>query len=225
MSSAAENLDDNRYNIENFYASAELENVSNQPELFKSAENIGNDAQTSPFQYYDRATETYKTEYTGGRMDDIDIKKTYPQFEMYQENQRGPEKNFEDSLVGIIDNTILSRVYFSRKNIDNIQSKVINGVYNKSKGVITIGKQSDAELKIIMRSIYLQESKNVDCKIQEQISQLNALVLEYCISNIMVNATQYINYIRELKKPQSIMENPTHTSISGTKTLMPKTFF
>jgi hypothetical protein len=205
--------------VENSYASADLENSTDHPELFKTNDNISMDSPSSPFQFYDRATETYQTEYTGGRMDDIDIKKTYPQFEMYQENQRGPEKNFEDSLIGIIDNSILSRVYFSRKNIDNIQTKIISGVYNKSQGSLTVGKQSDAELKIIMRSIYLQESKNVDCKIQEQISQLNALVLEYCVGNIMVNATQYVNYIRELKKPTSVMENPSHTSISGTKTL------
>ena len=130
--------------VENSYASADLENNTTHPELFQTNDNISMDSPSSPFQFYDRATETYQTEYTGGRMDDIDIKKTYPQFEMYQENQRGPEQNFEDSLIGIIDNSILSRVYFSRKNIDIVQSKIINGVYNKSKGSLTLGKQSES---------------------------------------------------------------------------------
>ena len=53
--------------------------------------------------------------------------------------------------------------------------------------------------------------------------QLNNLILEYCVKNILVNATQYINYINEIKQPMNIMENPKDTSIQ--KSLMPKHFF
>jgi hypothetical protein len=223
--STYENFDDDRYTIDNYYSSDRLENTTNHPTLFKKDEIISKDAQTSPFQSYDGFTNTYTTERSNGRMEDIDINKSYPQFELFQENHRGPEKNYGDSLTGIMQESVLSRVYFSHRNIDNLQQKIIDTIYNESKGKLSIGKQSANELKIIMRSIYLEHSKNVECKIQEQVSQLNKLVLNYCVKNIMVNATQYVNYIRELKKPTEIMDNPSNNGIAGTKTLQEKHFF
>jgi hypothetical protein len=223
--SNSENFDDSRYTIDNYYSSKDLENTTRHPILFKKDEIISKDAPSSPFQFYDGFNDEYKTNRSNGRMEDVDIKKSYPQFELFQENHRGPEKNYDDSLSGIMQDSVLSRVYFSRQNINNIQRKIIDGVFNKSYGKLNIANQSDNELKIIMRSIYLEHSKNVDCKIQEQISELNKLVLLYCIDNIMVNATQYINYIREIKKPIETMSNPANVGVSGTKTLQEKHFY
>ena len=53
----------------------------------------------------------------------------------------------------------VSDLFFSGENIDNIQEQIINIVYKKSGGKWKIGRQSDTQLKIIMKSIYLQHSK------------------------------------------------------------------
>lgn len=204
-------FDENFENIEKINASSQHENMF--------GENVENDSKRSPFKIYSAQKDSFNIRYNGGRVNDIDLTRNYPQFELFQENHKGPEKNFNDSLSGILDNSILSRVFFSQKNINNLQNKIISNIYNITDGKISIGRQSDSELKIIMRSIYLQNAKHVDCKITEQIKQLNKLVLEYCIENVGSNAVQYIKYIIEIKKPMGTFDNPSDENVSGTKVL------
>ena len=60
---------------------------------------------------------------------------------------------------------------FSKRNIDCIQKHIQKSVLQKTN--YRIGRQSDLQLQIIMRSIYLQYSKNLDCNYAEQIRELN----------------------------------------------------
>ena len=57
-----------------------------------------------------------------------------------------------------------------------------------------IDQQNCDELKIIMRSIYLQECKNLPHDIKYQISTLNNLVITYAIDQIYKEAVGYIKY-------------------------------
>ena len=66
--------------------------------------------------------------------------------------------------------------------------------YRKSNGEYTIGRQSDVELKIIMRSIYLQNSKNLATDVAGQIRELNRLVANEAVPSIIVNIEQYLGY-------------------------------
>ena len=108
-------FDENFENIDKISATSQHENMFGK--------NVENDSERSPFKIYTPQKESFNIRYNRGRVGDIDLTKTYPQFELFQENHRGPEKNFNDSLSGILDNSIFSRVFFSRKNIDNIQKK------------------------------------------------------------------------------------------------------
>ena len=47
-------------------------------------------------------------------------------FTLFQESNK--KHNFNDSIENIIQPTVLSGVFFSRKNIDNIQEKIIKGI-------------------------------------------------------------------------------------------------
>ena len=47
------------------------------------------------------------------------------------------------------------------KNLENIQNQIIKEIYTLSDKSYIRGRQSDTELKIVMRSIYLQHSKNL----------------------------------------------------------------
>jgi hypothetical protein len=216
-------VQDHLYNtpssIENKYANISLNNKVDDPELFSREE------KDSPFSKYNPFTEQYQTNVNGGRLPDINPNLSYPQFELFQENHRGPEQNFYDSLQGIMENSIVAKVFFSKKNIDNIQRKIINGVFNRSEGKINIGRQSDTELKIVMRSIFLQKGRNVDCKVQEQIMNLNHEVLEYSIENVLVGAVGHINYIRDLQRTMDTLPNPENANIKGVNSLQPNIFF
>ena len=100
----------------------------------------------------------------------------------------------QNSLNSIQTNSLLSKTYFSKGNFEQIQNMIRYNVYIQSGKKHIIGRQSDMQLQIIMRSIYLQNSKNQDSNIDQQIKELNKLVLDYCIPNILVGIEQYQQY-------------------------------
>ena len=89
---------------------------------------------------------------------------------------------------------MLYRSTFSVENIDSLQQQLIKGVYEESRTRFQIGKQDEDTLKIIMRSIFLQNSRNLPGNIQMQINELNKHVLDYAIPQIIGEAEAYIKY-------------------------------
>ena len=85
-------------------------------------------------------------------------------------------------------------------------------------------KLNDYELKIIMRSVYLQNALNQEDNIQEQISILNNIVLDYCVKQITSQVMQFINYQKEINSNRYIMPHSMNTNSSGEKTLEMKIF-
>ena len=142
-------------------------------------------------------------------------------FELYESNNVTNNKG--NRMTGTFMTTKLSDVFYSQSNIDFLQNSMIEGVFKLSNGV-KIDKQSEDELLIIMRSIFLQHSKNLNTNIQEQIQVLNVFVLDYCIPNINGNIKQYNGYIHDITKQQDIMEMPKFVNTKGDKTLMPRHF-
>ena len=140
-------------------------------------------------------------------------------FELFQTVQQ-PE-SFNGNIKHIQTETKLSKQYFSKENIDYLQNKIIETVYKKSNNKYKLGRQSDVQLEIIMRSIYLSYSKNMDCNIDEQIKVLNDKVLDYSCNSIMSEIIQYVGYIDDISAPIKNMDYPTNVSTSGEKTLTP----
>ena len=130
-----------------------------------------------------------------------------------------------NKLTGTFCKSKLSNLYFSQVNVDFIQDQIIERIYKKSKGKHVISKQSEDELIIIMRSIYLQYGKNAETNLQQQINSLNERVLDYCVNNVMMNIEQHYAYLKDLTKEQEIMDKPQYVHIKGEKTLMPNHFF
>ena len=145
------------------------------------------------------------------RVDYIDDVNGVP-FELHQNLGVNQNNGFTDSLKNIYSDNELSTKFFSRVNIDHIQKEIINGILTKSGGQYKIGKQSEEALEIVMRAMYLQHSRNLPCKIEEQVNELNKYVFDFCIPNIMTNIKQYIGYRNDLVKPMAVMENPIDTS-------------
>ena len=142
-------------------------------------------------------------------------------FELYETNNVSNNKG--NRMTGTFKSTKLSDVFYSQSNIDFLQNSMIQGVFKVSNGV-KIDKQSEDELLIIMRSMFLQHSKNLNTNIQEQIFVLNGYVLDYCIPNINGNIKQYNGYIHDITKKKDIMEMPQFVNTKGDKTLMPRYF-
>jgi hypothetical protein len=127
----------------------------------------------------------------------VDIKSpnTSTLFEMYDKIPANQCVTFRNPTEGLWTDTTLSQAFFSQQNIQIIQNGIRSGVYHKSNGQYTIGPQDCDSLKIVMRSVYLQNAANQPNNITEQITELNKIVLNYCIQQVYSEAQGYMKYL------------------------------
>jgi len=102
--------------------------------------------------------------------------------------------DYRDAMTGNWYNTSLSNAFFSNANIKILQNGIRAGVYKRSNQQYIVGEQNVDELVIIMRSVFLQYSKNLPSDIQGQIERLNNLVLDYAIGQVYGEAQGYMKY-------------------------------
>jgi|UniRef100_A0A6C0J8G9 hypothetical protein len=123
--------------------------------------------------------------------------------------------DFKNSLKGIQDSDILSNAFFSKRNINCIQKQIEKSILDKTN--YTIGRQSDLQLQIIMRSIYLQYSKNLNCDYTNQIKDLNKKVTDFSVDRIVIEISQFLEYRKEVSKIPTPISLPTNLSNAGEK--------
>lgn len=141
------------------------------------------------------------------------------EYKIYKEKKNIDNSTYyKDALTTVLEPTHLQCYFFSESNINHLQNMIIHNVYHKSNKKHIISKQDDNELKTIMKSIYLQYSKNINNNYKEQINILNNHVLTYCISNILTNIEMYLSYKKVVNKMPEPIELPKNTSKFGTKT-------
>jgi len=154
---------------------------------------------------------------TNGRIDIISPTLNN-QFELSDKIPVHTTAAFRDAMTGNWMNTPLSLAYFSSENIDIIQNNIRKGVFDKSNGEFIIGLQDEDELKIIMRSVFLQNSLNLETNVREQIRDLNALVESYAIDQVYKEAISYLKYKRDASNMYALLALPSNSSTRG-KTL------
>ena len=157
-----------------------------------------------------------------GRID-INITNNMNPFKLYDKIQQ-PITSFRDALTGNWESTPLSELFFCKENIIFLNNSIRKAIYDKSHGLYLIGPQSQDELKIIMRAVYLQSSLNLDTNITEQIKGLNKLVLTYCIPQIYGEIQGYIKYTQDVSTMYTPMDRPV-LSNTNDKTLELKPWF
>lgn len=116
----------------------------------------------------------------------------------------------QDPLLGILEHTTESRLFFHPKNVDIVQAEIRYRVYNKTG--ILVGPQSHKELMIVMRSIYLQESKHQGRDITAEIQRMNEKVLDYCVKIVSSNALQREQYEIDAGSAPIPMAHPVGTA-------------
>ena len=134
-----------------------------------------------------------------------------PGYQLF-EGSNQPQQCFQNSISNIQETSNLSNAFFSRENVDKIQNNIIERVRIESNNEYNIGRQSDLQLQIIMRSIYLSNSKNLNSNIQHQVAILNETVVIECIKQIIPNIKQYLGYRKDISSPRHIMELPQSVS-------------
>ena len=129
--------------------------------------------------------------------------------------------NYHDAMTGTWEKSILSNTFFSTENQQILQNGIRAGVYEKSKGKYVISQQSDTQLKMIMRGIFLEQSKNNTNNIQEQIQELNKSVLNFCIPKVYSEAQGYLHYLKDASTLAIPMAKPIHQTTKQSLEMKP----
>ncbi len=135
-------------------------------------------------------------------------------------------KNYRDvGIKGNFEKNCVNDLFFSQTNIDALQTGLKNLVANKTQGKHIIGSQSESELMVIMRAMYLEYGMNLQTNVVEQIRDLNKKVLDFSVPRILVDLEQYDKYIQDASQIHVPMERSTNVSNKGNKILFRKDLF
>lgn len=221
----------NNNNIDNMYRVENFQNYNMDSNNYQSKEYFDNgikqyEASNSDFFSMENKTPMNSDFSTNGRVM-FDIMKPSPQYNLF-EQQNTTHNDVESTLNYSQEATPLSNAYFSRTNMDIMQQLIKQAVYQKCQmdndpiltnhKPIHIANQDETNLKVIMRSIYLQYAKNAPTDIDGQIKQLNNLVLNECVPDIITNLKQYLGYVADIQRLPNPLDHPSYISSKGEKT-------
>ena len=140
-------------------------------------------------------------------------------YDFFKENKKNPHHFQNNAVRHIHTDSKVGSLFFSPENIDILQHGIRYSVYSKTNNKHVIGKQSETELQIIMRSIYLQYSRNLNKEVVKQVKELNSRVLDYAVPKILSELNQYVNYTHDITYLPVPLERSKNMSNTGTKIL------
>jgi hypothetical protein len=121
--------------------------------------------------------------------------------------------------------TDVEGLFFSDENINLINKQLILYVWKKSNKLYRIGFQVKDKLLIVMRYIYLEYSRNLPYKIEEQINELNCQTVGEIGPVVITNFEQKLGYLRDIERRQAPVPLPQSTSKMKTLPTANKEFF
>lgn len=130
----------------------------------------------------------------------------------------------EEAIKGIHNNNPLSQVFFSQANIDALQEAIRYQVFKRSCEKHVIGRQSETELKVIMRATYLEHAKHRGYDVLPEVRRLNGLVLDFAVPRVLQEIKMYITYTNDINKLPVPMDRGSFESSKGQKFLEQKQF-
>lgn len=155
--------------------------------------------------------------YGTGRVDSLE-NDNYELYKLFKEEKAYVNAS-DDMLKSIHLRNELSDIFFSRQNLDYLQEAMRYLVYKRSCGKHVIDKQSETELVIVMRSVYLEHGKYRPNDIKEQVKELNVVVLNYCVDKILEEISMYIRYKKDITQLPMPLDRGEFISSKGTKVL------
>jgi len=134
--------------------------------------------------------------------------------------------SMRSDLVGHIHkSTPLNEIFFSDANVDKIQSDIQSQVSLMSGGKYQVDRQSDKELKIIMRSYYLMYGKNDPSQVAGELADLNGRVVGYAAGKVYSEVDFHMFYLKDIQDFAAPIANPMNPHVYGTRTGELKSFF
>lgn len=148
-------------------------------------------------------------------------------FSMYGLFQGGNNNMSEfsrEAIIGIHTSTPLNDLFFSQQNVRALQQGIKNVIANKTNGEFIIGEQSEVELQVVMRAIYLKEAQHLDYAIVEQVRELNQKVIEYCVPRILEEVRMFKYYKKDVSQLPVPLARGEFSSSKGMRVLESKEF-
>jgi hypothetical protein len=126
---------------------------------------------------------------------------------------------YKSILLGVQELGAMSKAYFSSQNVAWIQTHIRYEVYKRTDKKYVISNQDESNLLIIMRAIYLENSRNPTKAVEqkEEILRLNNLVIEEATTDIISELKQYSDYLRDISRNGIPLALPINTNTAGTK--------
>ena len=118
--------------------------------------------------------------------------------------------NSTDATKGIIEETNVTRILFSRQNMDALQASIRYKINNMIKD--RISNQDENELYVIMRSIALQYGNFVVQDPIKEVKRLNHKIVDICVAKILTNYRQYIKYLDDIQNLPIPLDNPHYAN-------------
>jgi hypothetical protein len=119
--------------------------------------------------------------------------------------------NYASALSGNDwEDNMVSRVFFCSENIQILQNGLRAGVYAMSNNKIVIPPQNVDQLKIVMRSVYLQYAEHFPTNITAQIERLNKIVWDDITTRRSLTATD-ISFETKMKLATESIRKATST--------------
>ena len=107
---------------------------------------------------------------------------------------------------------LIKNKLISDNNIEYIQKKLIDIVYQKTNGKIIIPKQNKVHLILIITDIYETHSKNLNYDIDIQVNDLNNQVINYCLDSIKIEINSYLRYLNDSSSPYTNLDRPMNVN-------------
>ena len=158
-----------------------------------------------------------------GRVVDVLQGDNFRTYNLFQENVKRDGFSAE-AVKGIHVRTKLGDMFFSQQNIDLLQEAIRYQVYKQSCNTHVIDKQSEAELKLVMRAVYLQYSDHHQYDHSSQVKLLNTQVINYCVPRIIQEINMYLYYKKDIGKLPEPLARGEFSSSKGTRQLISKDF-
>jgi hypothetical protein len=136
---------------------------------------------------------------------------------------KAPSNSKQEGIRGNFEKTPLNQAFFSSENFQIIQNKIRKSVYDKSGEIID--PVSTDDLFMVMRAIFLQNSRNLPTDIPTQIAELNERVSVWCVPKIVAEVSMYRTYAKDISSLPVPLSHPVNQSGAGTKSLPFKEFF
>lgn len=126
--------------------------------------------------------------------------------------------------------TLLTFLFFSSDNIRNLQNLIKYHVFKSTQQYID--NQSEIELMVIMRSLFLSfsqhprlidegmsiETKKILLKqYTSEVERLNQLIIDDVVPRVVSGLQQQLSYFVDCVSPLNFMPHPTSESTAGTK--------